>query len=74
MALESYSRPTCDKLCASSNYASVVVGAIQAYKLDRRRVYHRLAVAKFSKSRVWVKVPEEISLTFRCYTSFRIIK
>ena len=35
-ALEGYRRPTCNKLCASSNYASIVVGVID--KLDRRRV------------------------------------
>ena len=36
MELEGYSRPTCDKLCASSNYVSIVVGVI--HKLDRRQV------------------------------------
>ena len=36
MELEGYNRPTCNKLCASSNYASIVVGVIR--KLLRRRV------------------------------------
>ena len=36
MELGGYSRTTCNKLCASSNEASTVVGVI--HKLDRRRV------------------------------------
>ena len=36
MQLEDYSRPTCNKLCASRSCALIVVGVI--YKLDRRRV------------------------------------
>jgi len=36
MQLEGYSRPTCNKLYASSNYPSNVIGASQ--RLDRQRV------------------------------------
>ena len=61
MELKGYSRPTCNKLCASSHDA-----------LNRRKVQfigstvdefcYRLAVAKFSKSTVWDKVPEGSNL------------
>jgi len=53
MELEGYSRPMCNKLCASSNDASIVVGVI--HKLDRRqfcRPHERLDEAKFLKSGV----------------------
>ena len=55
-----------DKLCASSTYASIVVDAV--HKFDRRRVYSqrpRLVMGKFSKSRVWDKVPERSTPVLR---------
>ena len=61
-----YSPPTRNKLGASGHDArSTVVGVID--KLDRRRVLlttDRLDVAKFSKLRVWGKVPEGTTLIF----------
>ena len=54
MDLEGYSQATCNTFCAHST----VVGVM--HKRDRREFcspQHRLAVGKFSTSRVWGKVP-----------------
>jgi len=32
--LEGYSRPTCDKLCAFSNYTLIVVGVVNELDVD----------------------------------------
>jgi len=56
---EHYGRPTCNILFASSHDVSAVVGVIN--KLCHHKFYRqhdRLALAKFSKSRVWDEVPE----------------
>ena len=67
MELEGYSRPTCDKLCASSNYVSIVVGVI--HKVDRRRVL--LTAPSISRDEIFFlslefggKVPDGSTLTF----------
>ena len=67
MELEGYSRPTRNKLCAFSNYASIIVCAIHNESIHVNEFClqrHRHAVAKFSKSRVWDKVPEGSTLIF----------
>ena len=66
MELEDYSWPTSNKLCASSNYVSIVVSAAHTIDVDKFCWrHHRRVVAKFSKSRVCDMVPEGCTLIFR---------
>jgi len=48
--LKGYSRPTCNKPCASNNYASI------CRRCDRQARPSTSFVAKLSKSRVWVRL------------------
>jgi len=65
-----HSWTTCNKLSASSNNASTVVGVIISSTVDEFCwQLDRLAVAKFSESRVWAKFQREMPLFWR-YTTF----
>ena len=76
MELQDYSWPTSNKLCASSNYVSIVVSAAHTLDVDKFCWrHHRRVVAKFSQLRVCDMVPEGSTLIFRgtheCWTGLR---